>query len=60
VKDQTRPIPLEHTIDDQRVEVHVEVQRTTKALNHDDRSAPSTATPTRRARARRKRSAART
>jgi hypothetical protein len=26
---------------DQRVEVHVEVQRTTKALNHHDRSAPS-------------------
>lgn len=41
VKDETRPSSLEHTIDDQRVKVHVQVQRTTKALNHHDRSAPS-------------------
>jgi len=40
VKDETLPSSLEHTIDAQRVKVHGQVQRTTKALNHHDRSAP--------------------
>ena len=39
MKGKTLPSAFEHTVDDQRVEVHVQVQRAPEPLNHHHRSA---------------------